>query len=64
MSTERGTAQPPFTLAKWGFKKTGPVGWSVLAGLAVEPAQSGLGEVNVQQARARGQLAGNFCSAS
>lgn len=47
MSTERGTAQPHFVLTKWGFEKPGPVGWSVLAGLAAELVQSRLGGVNV-----------------
>lgn len=60
MSIERGIAQYPLISTKWGFKKQGPIGSSVLAGLAAEPAQSGLGEVNVQGVHGWGQLAGNF----
>lgn len=63
MNIEKGIAQHAFISTKWGFKKQGPVGSSVLAGLSAEPTQSGLGEVNVQGLHAWGQLAGNFSSA-
>lgn len=43
-----------FILPKWGFAKLGPVGQSVPAGLAAEPAESCLGEVQLLQARSPG----------